>query len=160
MHAACNRAELPAPDGPPARLDETTPRPVFTAAYGELCTRIWTELELLLAQLESRPAQDLDMRMPILRLELVVLMDCVRSTSWRSMLSAEQRDSLYSMLSDVLAALYVDSEHLRAGIESAQDRVLYELRPESWTEAPLISNHKHIPSSPMNPNTPVGTLTI
>ena len=71
------------------------------------------------------------MRTAILRLEFVVLLDFCRSPGWRSMLSTQQRESLSSMLTDVLSALYVDSEQLRDGIEAAQDRVLYELLPES-----------------------------
>ena len=106
-----------------------TPRPVFEAAYRELCTRIWIELELL-AQARSCPPQDLVMSTAILRLELVVLVDSCRSPQWRRILSAEQRDSLCTMLTDVLAALYVDSEHLNTGIAEAQDRVLDELLPE------------------------------
>ncbi len=102
---------------------------MFQAAYAELCTRIWIELERLV-QLESRRPQDLDLRTAILRLEFVVLIDSCRSPSWRSMLSAQQRENLCSMLTDALSALYVDSERLRDGIEAAQDRVLCELLPE------------------------------
>lgn len=110
------------------------PRPVFRAAYKELCTRIWIELELLAqaaGQVERCPPQDLVMSAAILRLELVVLVDSCRSPHWRCMLSAEQCDSLCSTLTDVLAALYVDPEQLRTGIAEAQDRVLDELLPES-----------------------------
>jgi hypothetical protein len=102
--------------------------PVFKAAYKELCTRIWIELELLAqaaGPVESGLTQHLIMSTVILRLELLVLVDCCRSPRWRRMLSAEQRDSLCSMLTDVLAALYVDL------IAEAQDRVLDELLPES-----------------------------
>jgi hypothetical protein len=109
------------------------PRAVFRAAYTELCTRIWIELELLARaaeQVENGPAQDLEMSIEILRLELVVLMDSCRSLHWRHLLSAEQCDCLSSTLTDVLAALYVDPEQLRMGIAKAQDRILDELLPE------------------------------
>ena len=115
-------------------------RPVFRAAYKELCTRIWVELELLAQatrQVENCPPQDLVISTAILRLELVVLVDSCRSPHWRRMLSAQQCDSLCSMLTDVLAALYVDSEHLRTGIAEAQDRVLDELLPEFEAGASL-----------------------
>ena len=102
---------------------------MFQAAYEELCTRIWLELERLV-RLESLRPQDLDMRTAILRLEFVVLLDFCRSPGWRSMLSAQQRENLCSMLTDALSALYVNSERLRDGIEAAQDRVLCEILPE------------------------------
>jgi hypothetical protein len=69
--------------------------------------------------------------MSVLRLELVVLPDACRSPHWRSMLSVEQCDCLSSMLTDVLAALYIDSQHLRGGIAAAQHRVLDDLLPQS-----------------------------
>jgi len=109
-------------------------RSVFRAAYKELCARIWVELELLAQaarQVESRPPQDLVMRTVLLRLELVVLVDSCRTPQWRCMLPVEQRDRLCSMLTDLLAALYVDPQDLRTGIADAQDRVLDELLPES-----------------------------
>ena len=130
MLAASDWREIRAYDGDLARPGAQTPRPVFKAAYKELCTRIWIELELL-AQAADRPSQDLVMSTAILRLELVVLVDSCRTPHWRRMLSAEQRDSVCAMLTDVLAALYVDSEHLYTGIAEAQDRVLDELLPES-----------------------------
>ena len=105
---------------------------MFQAAYEELCTRIWIELERLV-QLESRRPQDLDLRTAILRLEFVVLLDFCRSPGWHSMLSAQQRESLCSMLADALSALHVNLEQLRDGIEAAQDRVLCELLPECGT---------------------------
>lgn len=136
MLAALDRRDIRASDGNLSRLRGQMPRPVFRAAYKELCTRIWIELELLAQaaeQVESGPPQDLVISTAILRLELVVLVDSCRSPRWRCMLSAQQCDSLCSMLTDVLAALYVDSEHLRTGIAEAQDRVLDELLPESET---------------------------
>ena len=116
--------------GNPGRLATPTPRPVFTAAYKELCTRIWIELELL-AQVKSDSPQDLAMSTAILRLELIVLVDSCRSPRWHDMLSEQQRESLCSVLTDVLAALYVDCEYLHTGIAAAQDRVLDELQPDS-----------------------------
>jgi hypothetical protein len=140
MLAAYDRREIRACDGNLSLLGAQTPRSVFRAAYKELCARIWIELELLsqaTGQVQSRPPPDLVMSTAILRLELVVLVDYCRSADWRRMLSAQQRDSLCSMLTDVLAALYVDPEQLRAGIAEAQDRVLDELLPESEVVAPL-----------------------
>jgi chromosome condensin MukBEF MukE localization factor len=68
----------------------------------------------------------------ILRLELIVLVDFCRSPHSRGTLSAEQCDSLCSMLTDVLAALYVEPECLTDdAIAEAQDRVLDELLTES-----------------------------
>lgn len=51
------------------------------------------------------------------------------------MLSMEQCDSMCSLLTDLLAALYVDPESLRAGIAEAQGIILDELQPA--TEAGL-----------------------
>jgi hypothetical protein len=138
MLAATDRREIPACDGNLSRVRAQTARPVFRAAYKELCTRIWIELELLAQaaarQVEGGRPQALVMSTAILRLELIVLVDSCRSSRWRCMLSAQQCDSLCSMLTDVLAALYVDSEHLCAGIAAAQDRVLDALLPESDAE--------------------------
>jgi hypothetical protein len=106
----------------------------FSAAYRELCTRIWIELELLTQaarQHQISPLRDLDICMATLRLELVLLVDFCRSVQGRSLLSVEQSERMCSMLTDVLAALYVDMQDLRAGLEEAQDRVLDELTPES-----------------------------
>jgi hypothetical protein len=133
MLAVSDAREIRACAGNLSGLRAQMPRPVFRAACKELCTRIWIELELLAqaaGQVESCPPQHLVMSTAILRLELVVLVDSCRSPHWRCMLSAEQCDSLSSMLTDVLAALYVDSEQLRTGIAEAQDRVLDELLPE------------------------------
>jgi hypothetical protein len=135
MLAASDWREIRTYDGSLARPGAQTPRPVFKAAYKELCTRIWVELELL-AQAADRPSQDLVMSTAILRLELVVLVDSCRTPHWRRMLSAEQRDSVCAMLTDLLAALYVDSEYLHSGIAAAQDRVLDELLSQSATQEP------------------------
>ncbi|MBV8405065.1 MAG: hypothetical protein JO203_12820 [Gammaproteobacteria bacterium] len=126
-----------------SQLRAQIPRSVFRAAYQELCTRIWMELETLgqaAGQLESIPPQDLVMSTAILRLELVVLVDFCRSQRWRCMLSAEQRDCMCSLLTDLLAALYVDPEDLSTGIAQAQSRVFDELPLEAetgiaWIEA-------------------------
>jgi hypothetical protein len=137
MLAATDRREIRAHDGDLSRPAAQMPSSVFRAAYKELCTRIWIELELLAQgarQVNSSPPQDLMTNTEILRLELVVLVDCCRSPYWRCLLSLEQCDSLCSMLTDVLAALYVDSEHLSTGIAEAQGRVLDELLPESGDE--------------------------
>jgi hypothetical protein len=114
-------------------LAATAPHSVFRAACKELCTRIWIELELLAQgawQFEGQQDPDLEMSAAILRLELVVLVDFSRSAYGRSLLSAAQRDRLCSMLTDVLAALYVDLEHLRGGVAEAQERIFDELMAE------------------------------
>lgn len=71
----------------------------------------------------------------MLRLELIVLVDSCRSPEWRSMLWADQRNGLCALLTDLLAALYVDAEEMRTGISDAQDRVLVELLPRSAVES-------------------------
>jgi hypothetical protein len=129
MLAPANPHEIRPPNPAAHHLGTRLPLPVFQAAYKELCTRIWIELELL-AQANTRPPQDLTMSTAILRLELVVLIDSCRSPRWRHLLTTEQRDSLCSMLTDVLAALYVDPDHLHTALPAAQDRVLDELLPE------------------------------
>jgi hypothetical protein len=135
MLTAMDRREVRGLDNDVGRLGTHVPRSIFRAAYRELCARIWIELELLAQvsrQIESPPTYDLVMSAAILRLELVVLVDWCRSPQWRSgILSGEQCDRLCSMLTDVLAALYVDSNDLRAGIPAAQSRVLDELVAET-----------------------------
>ena len=134
MLAATDQREIRPSNGNLRHLDTRMPRPIFRAAYKELCTRIWIELELLaqaLGEVDSRSPRDLALSTAILRLELVVLVDSCRSPRWRRMLSTDQRDSLCSMLTDVLAALYVDPEHLNTALVEAQDRVLDELLPEA-----------------------------
>ena len=111
------------------------PQVAFKAAYRDLCARIWIELELL-AQIGRCAALDPMMSAAVLRLQLIVLVDSCRSLRWRQMLSTEQRDRLCSMLTDILAALYVDSEDLRVGIAEAQDRVLTEFE---WLSCELTS---------------------
>jgi hypothetical protein len=131
MLAATDRQEIGIPDG---SLSRQLPQPVFKAAYRELCTRIWIELELLAQaarEIAGRQRQSLLMSTVILRLELTVLIDSCRSAHWRRMLTAERCDQLCSMLTDVLAALDVESDELDAGIADAQSRVLDELIPES-----------------------------
>jgi hypothetical protein len=135
MLAALDRPETSVCHGNLSRLRLQIPPAIFGAAYRELCARIWIELELLAQaadQMERHdPPRDIMMSAAILRLELVVLVDSCRSAHWRCMLSMEQLSSLCSMLTDVLAALHVESEHLGDAIIEAQDRVLDELLTES-----------------------------
>lgn len=136
MLAALDRPETRVCHGNLSGLRQI-PTPVFRAAFRELAARIWIELELL-AQAAGRieqhgPPRDITTCAAILRLELVVLVDSCRSAHWRCMLSVEQRDILCSLLTDVLAALYVDSEHLSDAITAAQDRVFDELLTEPGT---------------------------
>jgi hypothetical protein len=143
MLAATAQPEFHALNDHLSQLMPQLSRPVFRAAYRELCTRIWIELELLaqaIRQLEGCPSQNELVSPTILRLELVVLIDSCRSPRWRYMLSGGQRDRLCSMLTDVLAALYVESEQLRSGIADAQDRVLEELIPESEPGLPPLDS--------------------
>jgi hypothetical protein len=140
MLAALDRREIRACDGNLSPPGAQMSRPAFGAAYKELCARIWIELELLAqatGQTGSCRPRDLVMSTAILRLELVVLVDFCRSSRGRRLLSVQQCDRLCSMLTDVLAALYVDSEHLRTGVAEAQDRVLDELLPEPDASASL-----------------------
>ena len=135
MLAALDRPETSVRHGSLSQLRLQTPTPVFRAAYRELCVRIWIELELL-ATAAGRmqrpyPSRDIVMCAAILRLELIVLVDSCRSARWRCMLCVEQCNSLCSMLTDVLAALYVESGYLSEAISEAQDRVLDELLQES-----------------------------
>ena len=142
MLAPTDQSEIRPPNPAARHLGRGLPLPVFQAAYQELCTRIWIELELL-AQANTRPPQDLTMSTAILRLELVVLVDSCRSPRWRHLLTTEQRDSLCSMLTDVLAALYVDPDHLHTALTAAQDRVLDELLPEPALIAYPTSQASH-----------------
>jgi hypothetical protein len=134
MLAARDRREICDNEADLSRLRARIPRSAFTAAYKELCTRIWMELQTLAQaadQVDSSPSQHLLMSTAILRLELVVLLDSYRSERWRRMLSTEQRDRMCSMLADLLATLYVDPEHLSTGITEAECIVFDELRAEA-----------------------------
>jgi hypothetical protein len=141
MLAALDRPETSVCNGKLSQLSLQIPTPFFRAACRELCVRIWIELELLaqaVVQTQRHyPPRDIVMSAAILRLELVVLVDSCRTAHWRSMLSVEHCDSLCSMVTDVLAALYVESGHLSDAITEAQDRVLDELLRESAARSPL-----------------------
>jgi len=141
MLAALDQPQTSVCHGDLSRPRLQVPTAVFRAAYRELCARIWIELELLAqaaGQMERHdPPRDITMSAAILRLELVVLLDSCRSVHWRSMLSVEQCNGLCSMLTDVLAALYVESGHLSDALMEAQDRVLDELLTESAARPPL-----------------------
>lgn len=127
--------QQPSLDGIVSRPRPPVARSVFAAAYQELCARIWIELEFTAEAARRVPAnatpddrEDPVMTAAILRLELLVLVDACRSARWRnSLLTAAQCDSMCSMLTDVLAALYVDSECLSEALAEAQDRVLDEI---------------------------------
>jgi hypothetical protein len=131
MLAVTGRREVFASHG---SLSQEPSSPAFRAAYRELCTRLWIELELLAQatqRFEGPHPHNLTMRAAILRLELIVLVDSCRSSHWRRLLSEAQSDRVCSMSTDLLAALYVDSEHLSTGIANAQERILDELMPQS-----------------------------
>jgi hypothetical protein len=122
------------------RFRARVPVAVFTAAYRELCTRIWLELEQLgqsPVHMEGGPSQDLTLRAATLRLEIVILVDSCRSPHWRDLLGAAQCDSLCALLTDVSTALYVEQELLLTGIAEAQDRLLDELLPPAEQEHAL-----------------------
>lgn len=143
MLAAATSQEPPATSAPPARAGSRGSHPAFHAAYRELCTRLWLELEQVAQSLgPTSHAPDAEQSAAILRLELIVLVDASRSARWRStLLAAEQCDRLCSMLTDLLAALYVDAQDLPAGLADAQDRLLDELigeaRPASSAPVPI-----------------------
>ncbi len=132
MLAATQRQDFPAPPGATGRA--RAPDAVFRAAYQELCTRLWLELELIAQSLrEPDPTEptDPDTTASLLRLELVVLVDACRSARWRSMLLAGTHcDRMCGLLTDVLAALYVDTDGLAGGVADAQERLLDELLVE------------------------------
>ena len=134
MLAAAHRQDTPANDVKPDPSRARPPALVFTAAYAELCSRIWAELALLAdaaSPVDGSPAADLEMRAAILRLELVVLIDACRSARWRvRLLTADQCDRMCALLTDILAALYVDPDGLPAGIADSQDRVHAEFLAE------------------------------
>ncbi len=111
------------------------PLPAFREAYADLCSRIWSELAVLdddLGRAGPSADEDLALRAPILRLELLVLVDACRSARWRlTLLSADQCERMCAMLTDVLAALYVEDDELAAGLADAKDRVLEEFLTET-----------------------------
>lgn len=135
MLATAQRQAFPAPPPAPGWTPARVPDAVFHAAYRELCTQLWLELEIIAQSIGADAGQataDAAMSAAILRLELVVLVDACRSARWRSMLlAAHHCDRMCSMLTDVLAALYVDVDELRAGLAAAEERLVDELHAES-----------------------------
>ena len=101
---------------------------IYAVASIELFSRLWVELDTLLAtdgqrhSAGSTPAP----RVQVLRLELILLLDACQSTRWRAQLDTGQRLSLQSIFDDILHVLDPSSEEeiLRGPIESAQNRLL------------------------------------
>jgi hypothetical protein len=107
------------------------PPTAYAEAVIELCGRIWWELEHL-AQLRDRTAMTDNSQFLLtaatLRLELLLIMDSCESASWASMLMRDERQTLYSMLNEVLAAIALSPNELRRmHIECAQDRLFDEV---------------------------------
>ena len=161
MLAAAHRQDTPAHHVDPDPARARPPALVFTAAYAELCSRIWAELAMLAdaaSPVDGSPAADLEMRAAILRLELVVLVDACRSARWRvSLLTGDQCDRMCAMLTDVLAALYVDPDGLPAGIADSQDRVHAEFLAErAGAAASAISGARCVCGRPIEPDAEAG----
>ncbi len=86
----------------------------YTVACIELFTRIWTELEALVAPEEARHSVGddalTDDKLEIVRLELVLLLDACRSNHLTSRLNIVQRPALRKTLSEVLDDLNTASD--------------------------------------------------
>jgi hypothetical protein len=107
------------------------PPTAYAEAVIELCGRIWWELEYL-AQLCDRTATPDNSKFlftaATLRLELLVIMDSCESASWASILMRDERQTLCSMLNEVLGAIALAPNELtRVHIECAQDRLFDEV---------------------------------
>ena len=99
----------------------------YAAASIQLYSRLWADLEVLSDQLAAttdQPPDVIELRLEMLRLELIVLLDNCRSARWRSMLSPEHRLVLRATLEDLLATLAVPPDAFgRAVIFQAQNQV-------------------------------------
>lgn len=101
----------------------------FAAASIELLSRLWLELDRLheftaRALASSAPAPP-DVRIEILRLEIVIVLEACDSAVWRTLLTASQRGFLRRALEGLLGDLAVAVGDAECGaIEQAQDRLL------------------------------------
>jgi hypothetical protein len=100
----------------------------FAVASIELFSRLWVELDTLLATDGHGHSAGITPgpRVQVLRLELILLLDACQSTRWRAQLDTIQRLSLQSIFDDILHMLNTSSEEeiLRGPIESAQNHLL------------------------------------
>ncbi len=130
MLAAARVPNCPADRRVASVSEPASDRHRFKVAYADLCSLIWGELAALDDAVTNDQPLDCDtvtVRAAILRLELIVLVDSCRSARWRlSLLTADECDRMCSLLTDVLAALYVEPEELIQGLNDAKDRVLEE----------------------------------
>ena len=107
-----------------------TSNEAFAIACIQLYSRLWAELEFVLASPDSAsasrpPPAIAAIRLSILRLELIVIIDACDGMLWRAQLNSVQLRSLQGILGDVLDALAsADGEHWAASIEQAQDHLL------------------------------------
>jgi hypothetical protein len=104
----------------------------FVAALIELCGHIWRDLERLVGVWHRPGLIDVPSQLlwpaATLRLELLLMLDSRKSERWCSMLTVEQRETVRSMLLDVLDAIAVRPDELTlAAIECAQDRLFDEV---------------------------------
>jgi len=113
-------------------LEARTLSGAYAAALVALCGCIWGDLERCAELLQ--PARTVDAPAELLwpaatlRLELVLMLDSCSSERWRSMLSSRQRETLGSMLRDVLDIIAVAPAGLNLSVvERAQDRLLDEI---------------------------------
>ena len=104
-------------------------RPVAAraAATIQLYGRLWLELEALCGSLhepEGRGARDaIDLRLEMIRLELVLLLDACDSARWRSMLRPEHLAALRADLHVVLESLAAADSPGFDAILAAQNRL-------------------------------------
>lgn len=116
----------------------------YAIACIELFTRLWTELDLLVAS-ERRPAEPgatpaVAEQCEILRLELNLLLEACESARWRTLLTASQRLALKSMLQNVLQGLdFTHEGNPASALEWLQDRLLDAVLEQCAPELTVVA---------------------
>jgi hypothetical protein len=99
------------------------------AASVWLYSRLWLDLETLsdrLAQTADGMPDEIDLRLEMFRLELIVLLDHCDSARWRSLLSSGHRFVLRATLQHLLCMLAVAPDRLERGVVAQAQNQLFD----------------------------------
>lgn len=119
----------------------------YAVAAIELYSRLWLELEQVTARLRLAAdhcgAVQLEVRLTILRLELVMLLDGCDSQRWRALIGPRRCSELGATLRDLLAALSAPFEALDRGLlDRTQDRILDATLAQCATIGRCVTQNK------------------
>ncbi len=131
---------------------------VFAAAAIELCARLWRELDLLCAPLETDDDHDvpsrLATRVEMLRLELIIILERC-ANRWTLQLDQRQRGWLETIIAEVLDSLDAAADEVPGNhwLACAQNRLLMAVleqcaeHSEGMIEIPIHWQRLHEPRS-------------